>query len=113
MLAHQAAGFVVGEDPLPQARILQELHGSAALLLGHHRHFRFPAPGGLANQLLLKCFQRQQQLAHVLLDHRFVAVEFRRSLLDERLPLPGHVEVQCVHVHQLAALHQQVHAQPG
>ena len=51
-------------------------------------------------------------MAQVLLERGFFHVQLGGRFLEERAPRARRVQIQRVHVHQLAALDQQVHVQP-
>ena len=114
LFAHQAAGVVVLQDPL---RPVVDLSAAPAprlrSLVGHHRHFRFLPPAALANQLRLAALSRSSSTRprSCLIAASSTYSSAAASLMN-MLPLPGHVQVQRIDVHQLAATDHQVHLQP-
>ena len=92
---------------------MQQFERRGALELGHHRRLRLPVPRHpLSDQRILPQFQVQEHVSQVLLERGFLHEQFGGRLLQEGAPRARRVEVQCVHVHQLAALDQQVHFEP-
>ena len=97
LLAHHAAAHEVFEDAVEEPRLLQQRHGSFALL-GRHQRLFLGLGQRLANLLALQVGQHGPELAHFAMDRFFLGGEFVRGLLDEHRALPEGFHVQRVAV---------------